>query len=70
MREEYHLLDSRMHSLVIKKGDWERSVFPGRGISMSAVMSALSGKVGTCPRPACLGRSARIAGQPTILWSV
>lgn len=65
---DYYLLDSNIRGLIINKAHWERLVFPGRKVSMSILIKALSRDERTCPRPGCAGKSASAADQQTVLW--
>ncbi|PMD62077.1 uncharacterized protein K444DRAFT_525361 [Hyaloscypha bicolor E] len=54
----YHLLDTKRKDLVIDRSRWERSVFPGTGISMSMIILGMLFNKGSCPRVTCGARNA------------
>jgi hypothetical protein len=67
----YHLLDTKRKDLVIDRSRWERSVFPGTGISMSMIILGMLFNKGSCPRVTCGARNAhRSIESSFIIWSV
>jgi hypothetical protein len=67
----YHLLDTKRKGLAIDRSRWERSVFPGAGISMSMIILGMLFNQGSCPRVTCGARNAQHSVEPTfIIWSV
>ena len=59
----FNILNDTSRQRIIRKSDWEKSIFPGTHIVMSIILSLVSVLGERCPRAGCGARGKRISQE-------
>ena len=57
----YHILLNTTQQQIVRKDDYEGTVFPGTKITMSMILSLIKTLAQYCPTPGCNTRGTRIS---------
>ena len=63
----FHIIDVKNKGAIVRKEHWHRSINPGAVLTMSMIMSYLRRRVGSCPRPDCIGVGVSESGYLGVL---
>jgi len=67
---EYTIKNSKISGRMIRRPDWNRSVFPGMTLQMMIILKLFRANEMTCPRARCTGSGRLDLNSDVMTWSV